>query len=350
MTPRTSAAAARIAPATTEVVERLRAGDRHREVLGAALLARGAAQQALFALARERREACFPSREVEVRSVVEISNACRQRCAYCSMAAGAAPQRYLLDEREIVSRLCGLRARGRRVVVLQSGERGDGLFVGRVAAAVAAAKARHPDLRIILGLGTLPPARCRELRAAGADGYILKFETSSAALYARAKPGDSLSRRLECLEALIDAGFAVGSGNIVGLPGQTLDDLVGDLELLGRYPLAMQSTTPFIPGEGAAWRAEPAGDVDAALGFMALMRILHPPRLVPTTSALEKARRGGQLEGLLAGANVVTAHDGTPDEVRRHYAIYSTSRFEPLEDHLAAAVRAAGLDLPAGAP
>jgi biotin synthase len=342
----TPASAQALGPAEPSAVARLRAGERSPALLREALLLRGDEQEALFALARERREACFPTREVQVRSVVEISNVCRQRCNYCSIGSGERHQPYLLGAEELVRRASALHAKGRRVLLLQSGERGDDRFFDEVAHAVARVTSLHPDLHVVLCLGNATEDLYRRLREAGARGYILKFETSSPALYASWKPRDTLARRLECLDALLRLGFEVGTGNMVGLPGQTLDDLVADLTLLGSRPFAMQSTTPFIPAEGSAYEREPMGDLDTTLGFLALMRILHPARLVPTTSALEKARRGGQLAGLRAGANVVTAHDGTPEELEGRYAIYSTTRFTPREEHLARIVREAGLALP----
>ena len=331
-------------------VSRLAAGDRAPEVLRATLRARGDEQEELFALARRRRDERFPSRQVQVRSVVEISNTCRQGCKFCSMGPRSPQPRYVIGREELVELAAHLHARGRRHLLVQSGENPAPRYVEHVAACVEAVKSRHPDLHLILCLGNLRPDAYRLLRAAGADGYILKFETSNATLYSRWKPRDTLQRRLACLESLLREGFEAGSGNMVGLPGQTLDDLVGDLLLLGNYPLAMQSTTVFIPGEGCAYSGEPMGDLDTTLNLIATMRVLYPNRLIPTTSALERARTGGQRLGLLAGANTVTVHDGTPEALKDLFPIYSTKRFAPRGEHLEAAVLGAGLKLPGGAP
>jgi biotin synthase len=346
----TVARAAAWSPADPGPVARLRAGERGPGVLRDALALRGGDQEALFALARERRDAHFPGREVQVRSVIEISNVCRQNCNYCSIGSGSGHEPYLLGGDELAALAAGLHARGRRVLLLQSGERADDGFFHHVARCVARVKDRHPDLRVILCLGNAPERCYRELRRAGADGYILKFETSNPALYARWKPRDTLARRLDCIDALVGLGFEVGTGNMVGLPGQSTEDLVADLALLERHPFAMSSTTPFIPAEESAYRDEPPGDLDTTLNFMAAMRILHPARLVPTTSALERARPGGQLAGLRAGANTVTVHDGTPEGLKERFPIYSARRFTPREGHLAALVRAAGLSLPGARP
>ena len=135
----------------------------------------------------------------------------------------------------------------------------------------------------------------------------------------------------------------MGSGNICGLPGQTTEDLVGDLEMLGRYPLSMMSSTVFIPGEHSDFRDEKPGDLATTLNMIALIRILYPHVLIPTTSSLEKLRRGGQYSGLMAGANTVTAHDGTPRPLKRLFPIYSIHRKVPSQAHLERIVKRAGM-------
>jgi biotin synthase len=47
----------------------------------------------------------------------------------------------------------------------------------------------------------------------------------------------------------------------------------------------------------------------------------------------------------MAGANTVTCHDGTPEELKHLFPIYSIKRFTPRQEHLAQAVRKAGLSL-----
>jgi len=73
--------------------------------------------------------------------------------------------------------------------------------------------------------------------------------------------------------------------------GQTLDDIVADLLLAQQYPVSMMSCSAFIPSEDSPYRAEPAGSLDLTLATMALMRIMNPRVLMPTTSSLEKPGR-----------------------------------------------------------
>lgn len=311
-----------------------------------ALSAEGEEQERLFALAREKRDEYSPSREVEVRSVIEVSNICRQTCRYCGMNCRSKRKRYTISREELLAIVSNVYAKGRRVLLLQSGENNSREYVDFIAGCLAAVKRKFADLTVILCMGNLKHAQYRQLRESGADRYILKFETSNPELYKQIKPGASLSERTGCLNHLAELGYEVGTGNIIGLPGQTLQDLVNDVLFLAQFKLSMISSTVFIPGEDSDYRAEPMGDVDPVLNFMALMRIMRPDVLIPATSSLERGRKGGQYLGLAAGANAVTIHDGTPAELKKHFPIYSVDRFTPNENHIRDIVSQAGLLFP----
>ncbi len=316
--------------ATAEpLAEALAAGDFSRETLRRGLLARGAEQEKLFALARERRDAAWPAHEVETRSVIELSNVCQQSCNYCSMAKESKLKRYVIKMDPLMEQVDFLYSMGRRVILLQSGENDSDTFINYAAKCCTEFKKRHPDLEIILCMGNLSHDQYVRLKEAGADRYILKFESSSPTLYNTWKPSDTLDQRLACLQDLVDIGYKVGTGNMVGMPGQSLDDVVDDILLLGKYDLSMMSCTVFIPGEMCNYVNQPMGDVEIALNQMALMRIMYPKRLMPTTSCLERGKKGGQLKGLMAGANTVTIHDGTPEQFKNLFPIYSTDRCSP---------------------
>ena len=222
---------------------------------------------------------------------------------------------------------------GRRVVLLQSGENPSVNFIREVETAVKIIKLRHDDLRIILCMGDLTRDQYQRLYDAGASDYVIKFEASNEELFKYCKPNDSLERRLKCIMDLSEIGYRVGSGNIVGLPRQTMEDLVSDLQLVHELPLGMNSTTLFIPAEDSEFAGETAGEPNLTLNMMAIMRIMNPYRLMPTTSSLEKMIPDGQYLGLMAGANTVTIHDGTPEELEEYFPIYSTHRVRPQIEH-----------------
>lgn len=314
-----------------------------REVLLSALQATGEAQTKLFELAQKSRIENFPENQVQVRSVIEVSNVCRQKCKYCIIGANDQKYNYTLDGKDMVLLMKYLYEKGRRAVLLQSGENLQKKFIDDVVWAIKEVKSELADLRIILCMGDLPSDDYQRLYDAGATDYVLKFETSNDRLFSYCKPNDSLEHRLQCVQTLAKIGYRVGSGNIIGLPTQTLDDIVADLMLVHELPLAMNSTTIFIPAEGSAFEKEPAGNPVYTLNMMALMRIMNPTRLMPTTSSLEKMIPDGQFLGLLAGANTVTIHDGTPEELQEHFPIYSSKRVRPQMEHFRDILERAGL-------
>jgi biotin synthase len=217
--------------------------------------------------------------------------------------------------------------------VLFRSENDDQKYIDMVSRCVKKVKQSHRDIVIILCLGNLSRAQYFQLREAGADRYLLKFESSNPVIYNNAKPKDTLSNRIKCMEYILEAGFILGSGNIIGLPGQTISDIADDLLFIHKYNLGMNSASVFIPAEYSVFRNEPYGNVDITLNTMALMRIMNPHRLLPTTSSLEKARKGSQLLGLKAGANTVTVHDGTPEKLKSLFPIYSVKRIAPKSEH-----------------
>lgn len=296
-----------------------------------ALLLTEGSQESLFLEARKERERSFFDNRIEIRSVIEFSNICRQVCNYCGMNRRSKIERYVLKRDEFLSQIEFIYNRGRKVIVVQSGEIGPNKTIMSLCDMIAAAKSRFTDIEFIGSFGSLQKNQFRRLKEAGISRYILKFETSNPRLYRRIKPYDTLKNRVKCIEYLIELGFRVGTGNIVGLPGQTAEDIAKDLIFIDNFELSMASTSVFIPHSQSKFRRYPAGNIDLALNYIALMRILYPKLIIPSTSCLEILREKGQYLGLMAGANAVSIHDGTPAAIKKLYTIYNHDRFQPDE-------------------
>jgi len=304
------------------------------DALSKALLFRGEEQEQLFALARRKRSEYFPCCNFEIRSVIEVSNICQQSCNFCDINTHSRIKRYTLNYEEVLKIAGDIYAKGRKVILLQSGENDSSGYIDFISKCIKTMKRGHSDLVIMLCLGNLGPAQYKQLRDSGADRYILKFETSNPILYSQIKPSDSLKKRVECLNNLIKLGFEAGSGSMIGLPGQTINDIVQDLFFISNFNLTMASCSVFIPSKGSNYEDSPCGDVDLALNFIALTRIMYPKVLIPSTSSLEKAKKGAQFRGLMAGANTLTVHDGTPNKTKPLFPIYSVDRFTPTEAYI----------------
>ncbi len=319
-------------------LQQLANGTLGRTGLRRLLLAEAADQQLLFEWARQARAAAGVE-AVTLRGVIEISNHCQKSCDYCAMRGpNGELERYRMDAEAILAIVGSIHAHGVPIAFLQAGQ--DPRSDAMVEEVIPAIKARY-GLKVLLCLGERPKAAYERFAALGADSYILKFETSDPALY-EAIARTPLARRLDCIRSLQGLGFAVGTGNIVGLPGQSLETLVDDIQLALALQPDFVSASPFIPNPSTPYEAAPCGSLALTLNTLAIYRIALKTPLIPNVSALEKLQPGGQLLGLQAGANVMTVNF-TPRTFQEKFNIYSNERFVVSLQHALDTIEAAGL-------
>jgi biotin synthase len=269
--------------------------------------------------------------EVHLRGLVEISNRCVRQCHYCGLRRGNRQLvRYRMPNDEIVA--CAQQARdlGYGTVVLQAGE--DAALTGDLVAEIVGRIKAEAGVAVTLSLGERTLDELRAWRAAGADRYLLRFETSNQELFSRMHPprtGKQASR-LELVRQLGPLGYEVGSGVMIGIPGQSYDDLVNDLLLFRELDLDMIGVGPFIAhpatplGQALPVTGETQAPASELLTYkmVALARLLCPDANIPTTTALATLNldQGHEL-GLRRGANVVMPNL-TPPAYRVHYEVY----------------------------
>lgn len=266
---------------------------------------------------------------VHLRGLIELSNHCCRDCSYCGLRRSQPDlPRYRLTMDEIMASAREAVALGYGSVVLQSGDdpelRED--FISQVIQTIRA----ETPLAITLSLGERKQSELVAWRRAGAERYFLRFESSNPSLLARYRParlhrGTSRIALLHCVREL---GYEVGSGIMVGLPGQTLDDLARDICLFRELDLDMIGVGPYIAagepiGPAAGERQVPAS---AAMTrrVVALARVTCPDTNIPGTTALVAASTtsaGGPDWALDAGSNVIMP-PLTPEHQRRKYRIY----------------------------
>jgi len=197
-------------------------------------------------------------------------------------------------------------------------------------------KAAHPDCAITLSLGERSRESYQRLFDAGADRYLLRHETVCKDLYTKLHPQDMhLENRLRCLEDLRAVGYAVGCGFMVGAPYQTSSDLAHDLKFIEHFKPEMCGIGPFIPHHATPFHEKPAGSVELTCFLLSLIRIIHPPVLLPATTALGSLDPKGRTKGMLSGANVVMPNL-SPLNVRANYELYNNKAHTGTEaaEHL----------------
>lgn len=269
--------------------------------------------------------------DVHLRGLVEVSNHCARHCHYCGLRAdNRAVQRYRLSAEEIVH--CARTAvnLGYGTLVLQAGE--DYRLTGRWVAELVQLIKAETDLAVTLSLGERRPDELARWRDAGADRYLLRFETSNRALFRHLHP--PLARggrdRLDLLRLLRKLGYEVGSGVMIGIPGQTYADLTRDIELFRELDLDMIGVGPFIPHPDTPLAQQPApadddqvpGNEQMTYKVVALTRLLCPDVNIPATTALATLNKAdGRELALQRGANIVMPNI-TPPRYRCQYEIY----------------------------
>ncbi|MFH1841781.1 MAG: [FeFe] hydrogenase H-cluster radical SAM maturase HydE, partial [bacterium] len=185
-----------------------------------------------------------------------------------------------------------------------------------------------------LSVGERPVADLRYWRDCGADRYLLRFETSDPVLLRTLKPGQrsDSSGRLSLLRVLRRLGYEIGSGIMVGLPGQTFRSISRDIVLFTTLDLDMIGVGTYIPhpstplGRGVRGRIRISADQVpntnlTTLKVVALARLACPEANIPATTALATIDLDGYEKGLMVGANVIMPNL-TPLAYRRLYEIY----------------------------
>ncbi len=271
--------------------------------------------------------------EVHIRGLLEISNNCARSCAYCGLRAeNVNLPRYRLTWKEILEGAATTAALGWGTIVMQAGE--DYGITREWLAEVIAEIKRRTDLAVTLSMGERPLEDLRAWREAGADRYLLRFETSDPGLYARIHPPlrEGEPNRLEQLEVLRELGYEAGGGVMIGIPGQSYASLARDIAIFRAMDMDMIGVGPFIPNpDTPAGCGElpplPEGEQVPAtdrMGYkvVALTRIVRPDANIPATTALATVnRREGRWLGLQRGANVIMPNV-TPRRYREMYRLY----------------------------
>lgn len=257
--------------------------------------------------------------EIHLRGLIEFSNICKCNCKYCGLRSeNKNIDRYRMSVEDIVSYAKKGVEIGYRTIVLQSGE--DSYFSTDVMCEVINA-IKQLDVALTLSIGERSYEDYKAFKDAGADRYLIRIETTDKNLYQRMHPNMVFENRLRCLEDLRILGYEVGTGCLVGLPGQTIESLAEDILFFKEINADMIGIGPFISHPRTPLKDIPNGDFTLALKVMALTRILLPDINIPATTAMETLNPNGRLIALQSGANVVMQNITTIDYGKK-YEIY----------------------------
>ena len=271
---------------------------------------------------------------VHLRGLIEVSNYCVRRCTYCGLAADNKDMsRYRMNADEIFACAEEAASYGYGTVVMQAGE-DYGIESQWLANVVKRIKGNLP-LAVTLSMGERPFEDLQHWRSAGADRYLLRFETSDTKLYKLIHPPlpKQTTDRFEILHQLKKLGYETGSGVMIGIPGQTFATLANDIDTFHQYDMDMIGVGPYIANpltpleqNGLDHETAPEDQVQntemMTYKVIALTRLVCPESNIPSTTALATInKKSGRELGLSRGANVVMPNV-TPVEYRMKYEIY----------------------------
>ncbi len=260
--------------------------------------------------------------KIYIRGLIEFTSFCKNDCYYCGLRrSNKNAVRYRLDKQQILDCCKTGYELGFRTFVLQGGE--DAFYSDEVMCGIVSSiRKEFPDCAITLSLGERSFESYKRLYESGADRYLLRHETANAEHYGKLHPSSmSLQNRKACLYQLKQIGYQMGAGFMVGSPGQTYETIAEDLLFLQDLKPQMCGIGPFIPHKDTVFKNEKSGSVRLCLALLAIIRLMHPDILLPSTTALGTADSKGREKGILYGANVVMPNL-SPVAHRADYSLY----------------------------
>jgi biotin synthase len=257
-----------------------------------------------------------------VHGILEFSNFCRNNCLYCGLRRDNTKlTRYRMDIQKIVE-LCdyAVNELGFKALVLQSGE--DLWYTEEKLVELVRKVRERCAVLLVLSIGEREFDIYKKLYDAGARGVLLRFETGNEKLYSKLKPGHHLRDRIQLIVKLQKLGYLIFTGFLIGLPGQTMKDIIKDIHLTHDLGAEMFSFGPFIPHPDTPLKDAEKPTLKQALTTIAKARIMYPDARILVTTAVETLdKKNGARYGLQSGGNSIMINI-TPPEYRKLYCIY----------------------------
>lgn len=292
------------------------------------LASEGEEQKLLWHAADEVRSRSVGS-VVDIRSALEFSNYCRCNCVYCGLRRdNKGLPRYRMSKKEIIKKALEISQDGIQTIILQSGE--DPWYTTARMIEIIRGIKETTGMKITLSLGQRQPWEYEMFREAGASNYLLKIETTDPSLYSEHHPGTSIEERMDHVRLIKRAGFITGCGNIIGLPGQDVEDIAKDIIWFKQEGIHMLGIGPFVPAPDTPLEKLGHGDVGLTLNTIAVSRLICKNSYIPSTTALATVDENAQLKGLACGANTIMLI-GTPAQYRQKYQIYGNKKMVGLD-------------------
>lgn len=270
---------------------------------------------------------------VLLRGLIEFSNYCNKNCLYCGLRMdNESCVRYRLSKEQIAHYAKNAANLGLKTIVLQSGE--DYHFKKEDLIEIIK-EIKKLNVALTLSIGERPFDDYEAFREAGADRFLMRIETSDKELYKKMHPKMNYENRRKSILKLKESGFELGTGALIGLPGQSLESIADDILFFKEVCADMIGVGPFIANLNTPLKDAPNGSFELALKVVALTRIMLPKANIPATTAMETIHPSGRVISLQCGANVVMPNV-VDYEINKNYLLYEnkSSNKEGIEQTL----------------
>jgi biotin synthase len=302
-----------------------------REEIIRLLKCQGEDRTHLFKKSAEIKESVI-GKKVWFRGLIEFSNVCSKDCLYCGIRKGNKNlKRYNLSDDEILTAAKFAYDNRYGSIALQSGELESPVVADRIENLITRIKElSNGELGITLSVGEQNHDVYQKWFNAGAHRYLLRIEATNESLYRKIHPENKnhdFHRRLECLKSLQDIGYQTGTGVMIGLPFQSLDDLATDLlfmkefniDMCGMGPYIEHADTPLIAYSGELLPLKERFDL--TLKMIAIIRIMMKDINIVAATALQAIDPLGREKAIKIGANIIMPNI-TPGKYRDSYKLY----------------------------
>ncbi len=303
----------------------------NKESIITLLNAEGIDKDILFAKAAEIKQE-YVGNQVHLRGLIELTNKCTKNCYYCGIgSSNKKVQRYTVPMPEVENAIKFTYDSGYGSVVIQTGELQNESFIKQIEDILHSInKIGNGEIGVTLSCGEQTIETYQRWREAGAHRYLLRIESSNKDLYYKLHPRDKkhdFETRLEALKNLQKCGYQTGTGVMIGLPFQTIENLADDLIFMRDFDIDMCGMGPYIEHIDTKLyeykHLVPSKEIrlDLSLKMIAILRIMMKDINIASTTAMQTLVDGGREMALKAGANILMPNT-TPGLYREQYALY----------------------------
>lgn len=303
-----------------------------KESIVSLLKAEGSDRELLFAKASNVKKE-FIGNKVHLRGLIELTNRCTKNCYYCGIgASNKNVHRYMVTLSEVEKAIRFAFENNYGSIVIQTGELQGENFISYIEEILQlATDISNGTLGITLSCGEQSMETYQRWKNAGAHRYLLRIESSSRELYYKLHPDDlkhNFETRLDALKNLQNCGYQTGTGVMIGLPFQTIENLADDLLFMRDIDIDMCGMGPYIEHVDTELYKYidlvPSKEkrADLSLKMIAILRIMMKDVNIASTTAMQTLVDGGREKALVAGANILMPNV-TPGLYREQYALYN---------------------------